>query len=130
MKQKESVSAAARTYTVLLQPELGGGYTVTCPTLPGLVTYGGTLAEARAMAVDAISGYLECLREDGEPIPESDPAAAPLVDRVSVQPPDDGSAAAGDDSWRYTMLSGRTASRLRMKAWRASSIAGSSAGGS
>jgi predicted RNase H-like HicB family nuclease len=57
---------------------------VTCPALPGLVTYGASREEARAMAADAIRGYLECLREDGEPIPESDPAPVPLVDRVSV----------------------------------------------
>jgi predicted RNase H-like HicB family nuclease len=57
---------------------------VTCPALPGLVTYGETLDEARAMAADAIRGYIECLQEEGEPIPESDPAPAPLVDRVSV----------------------------------------------
>ena len=84
MRRKESVSTAAYTYTVLLQPEPGDGYTVTCPALPGLVTYGGTLEEARAMAADAIRGYIECLREDGEPIPDSDPAPVPLVDRVSV----------------------------------------------
>jgi predicted RNase H-like HicB family nuclease len=69
---------------VLLQPEPEGGYTVTCPALPGLVTYGETLDDARAMAADAIQGYIDCLREDGEPIPESDPAPAPFVDQVSV----------------------------------------------
>jgi antitoxin HicB len=84
MGRKERVAAAAYTYTVLLQPEPEGGYTVTCPALPGLVTYGASLEEARAMAADAIRGYIECLREDGEPIPESDPAPVPLVDRVSV----------------------------------------------
>ena len=84
MRRRQSVSAAAYTYTVLLQPEPEGGYTVTCPALPGLVTYGETLEEARAMAADAIRGYIECLQEDGEPIPESDPDPAPLVDRVSV----------------------------------------------
>jgi predicted RNase H-like HicB family nuclease len=85
MRRKESVSAAAHTYTVLPQPEPEDGYTVTCPALPGLVTYGETLDEARAMAADAISGYIECLREDGEPIPDSDPTPAPLVERVSVK---------------------------------------------
>ena len=84
MRRKESISAAAYSYTVLLQPEPEGGYTVTCPTLPGLVTYGESLEEARAMAADAIRGYIECLREDGEPIPESDPTPSPLVERVSV----------------------------------------------
>ena len=85
MRRKESVSAATYTYTVLLQPEPEGGYTVTCPALPGLVTYGASLEDARAMAADAIRGYIECLREDGEPIPESDPAPLPLLDRVSVK---------------------------------------------
>jgi len=42
---------------------------VTCPALPGLVTEGETLEEARAMASDAIRGYLERLQKDGEPIP-------------------------------------------------------------
>ena len=84
MRREESISAAAYTYTVLLQPEPEGGYTVTCPALPGLVTYGETLDDARAMAADAIQGYIDCLREDGEPIPESDPAPAPFVDQVSV----------------------------------------------
>jgi predicted RNase H-like HicB family nuclease len=63
--------AAAYTYTVLLQPEPERGYTVTCPALPGLVTYGETMDDARAMAADAIRGYIECLREDGEPIPRA-----------------------------------------------------------
>ena len=37
------------------------------------------------MAADAIRGCIECLRADGEPIPESDPAPPPLVQRVSVK---------------------------------------------
>jgi antitoxin HicB len=84
MRRKERVSAAAFAYTVLLQPEPEGGYTVTCPTPPGLVTYGATLEEGRAMAADAIRGYVEGLREDGEPIPESDPEPVPLVERVTA----------------------------------------------
>ena len=56
-------------FTVVMTPDVGGGYVVTCPALPGLVTEGDTLEEARAMATDAIQGYLESLRKDGEPIP-------------------------------------------------------------
>jgi predicted RNase H-like HicB family nuclease len=95
MSRKQSASAAAYTYAVLLQPEPEGGYTVTCPTLPGLVTYCQSLDEARAMAADAIRGYIKCLREDGEPIPESDPAPVPLVDRVSLEAAGDAPAAGG-----------------------------------
>jgi predicted RNase H-like HicB family nuclease len=71
MARRKPITAAEHAYNILLQPEPEGGYTVTCPSLPGLVTYGETLEEARAMAADAIEGYLECLREDGLPLPES-----------------------------------------------------------
>jgi predicted RNase H-like HicB family nuclease len=39
------------------------------PLLPGLITYGRTLGEAREMARDAIRCHVEGLRKDGEPIP-------------------------------------------------------------
>jgi antitoxin HicB len=48
-------------YTVLMTPDETGGYVVTCPALPGLVTEGDTLEEAREMAADAIRGYIESL---------------------------------------------------------------------
>ena len=41
-------------YTVLFEPAAEEGYVVTCPALPGLVTEGDTLEEARAMAKDAL----------------------------------------------------------------------------
>jgi antitoxin HicB len=56
-------------FTVVITPDVTGGYVVTCPALPGLVTEGDTLEEARAMARDAIQGYLESLKKDGEEIP-------------------------------------------------------------
>ena len=56
-------------YTVLFEPDDDGGFVVTCPALPGLVTEGDTLQEAREMAEDAIRGYVESLRKDGLPIP-------------------------------------------------------------
>jgi|SRR5580704_481209 antitoxin HicB len=46
------------------------GYQVSVPLLPGLITYGRTLGEAREMAADAIRVHLEGLRKDGEPIPD------------------------------------------------------------
>ena len=62
-------SAPAVSFTVYFDAAPEGGYTVTCPALPGLVTEGDTLREARAMAKDAISGHLEALLLDGQPIP-------------------------------------------------------------
>lgn len=56
-------------YTIVLRPEPEGGFTASVPALPGCVTYGRTLKDAKAMARDAISGYIESLRKHREPIP-------------------------------------------------------------
>jgi predicted RNase H-like HicB family nuclease len=44
------------------EPAEEGGFVVTCPHLPGLVTEGDT-------AEDAIRGYIESLQKDHLPIP-------------------------------------------------------------
>ena len=73
-----------RTYTFVFNPEPEGGYTVTCPALPGLVTYGETLHEARAMARDAMEGLIEVMLDKAETIPESDAAEAlPRFNRLA-----------------------------------------------
>jgi len=69
-------------YTVIFEPAEEGGYVVTVPALPGLHTEGDTFEEARAMAEEAIRGYLECLREDGREIPVEHGHA--IAHRVSV----------------------------------------------
>jgi predicted RNase H-like HicB family nuclease len=61
-----------RSYTFVFNPEPEGGYTVTCPALPGLVTYGETLEEAREMARNAMEGLIESMRETGATMPDSD----------------------------------------------------------
>ena len=44
------------------------------PALPGCVTCGKTMEDAIEMSRDAITGYVESLIEDGEPVPvEDDP---------------------------------------------------------
>lgn len=50
------------------------GYQATVPALPGLVTFGRTLEEAREMAQDALRVYLEGMRKAGEPIPDESDA--------------------------------------------------------
>lgn len=56
-------------YNIILRPEPKGGFTVLVPALPGCITYGRDLAEAKKMAADAIRGYLASLQKHGEPIP-------------------------------------------------------------
>ena len=73
MIHKEPVTAIERTYTVVFLPcDRGYGYTATCPALPGVVTEGDTLEQARGNAKEAIELYFESLREDGLPIPASE----------------------------------------------------------
>jgi len=59
----------ARTYTAFLEGNEHGGYSVTVPALPGLVTEGKNLEHARSMAEDAIRCYIEGLKKAKEPIP-------------------------------------------------------------
>ncbi len=56
-------------YTAFFKTNENGGYTVTVPSLPGLVTEGKNLDHARAMAQDAIECYIQGLRGAKEPIP-------------------------------------------------------------
>lgn len=58
-----------RTFTVIIEPGEDHGFTVTCPALPGLVTEGRTLEEAREMAREAIVCCLESLQKAGLPLP-------------------------------------------------------------
>lgn len=77
------IDARQHEYTVLLDPdEDEGGFTVTVPALPGVVTQGETAEQALEMARDAILLYLEDLIADGEPIPTEH--IAPQLARVIV----------------------------------------------
>ena len=58
-----------RMFRIILNPELEGGFTVIVPSLPGCVTWGETIEEAKNMAAEAISLYLEDLEANGEEIP-------------------------------------------------------------
>jgi antitoxin HicB len=51
------------------QPE--GGYTVTSPLLPELVTEGDTLDEALAHVQDAVYAVVELYEDLGKPLPAS-----------------------------------------------------------
>ncbi len=59
---------ASKTYRIVLRHEPEGGYTVTVPSLPGCVTFGADITEARAMAKEAIAAYLESMAKHGEVI--------------------------------------------------------------
>jgi antitoxin HicB len=70
-------------YTVIFEKE-GDVYVATVPTLNYLSTFGETLEQARAMAAEAISLYLESLEADGEELPEPDTSSDVFTERISV----------------------------------------------
>lgn len=82
-KAQVSVTVERYTFTVVITPNDPDGYLVTCPALPGLVTQGETIEEAREMAADAVACHLESMIEDGLPIPEDLTLIAPVSVKVA-----------------------------------------------
>ena len=56
-------------YRVIVEQDEDGMFAVECPSLPGCVSQGKTRQEALRNIADAIEGYLESLRKNGDPIP-------------------------------------------------------------
>lgn len=68
-------------FTVVLEPQPGGGFTVSVPALPEVVTEGETEAQALAMAEEAIRAVVAYRRDHGLPIPVD---AEPQVRKITV----------------------------------------------
>lgn len=56
---------------LVLQPQPEGGYTITSPLLPELVTEGDTVEEALANVQDAVDAVIELYEDTGRPLPRS-----------------------------------------------------------
>ena len=83
--RKETVHAKSYRYTAVFTPAEEGGYVVTVPALPGCVTEGDTLEEARAMVRDALEGYIESLIDAGDEVPTEGPGS--FTEPVEVKVP-------------------------------------------
>jgi antitoxin HicB len=53
-----------------LTDDEGGGYLITFSDLPGCMSDGDTLVEAKRNAADAVAGYLASYRKHRDPVPE------------------------------------------------------------
>jgi antitoxin HicB len=62
---------------LVFEPQPEGGYTVTCPILPELITEGDTIAEALANAKDALIAIIEAYADLGRSLP-------PVLERVAL----------------------------------------------
>ena len=69
------------SFSVILEPQPGGGFTVLVPSMPEVVTEGDTEQEALANAEEAIRAVLQYRRAHGLPIPSD---TRPEIRRVTV----------------------------------------------
>jgi antitoxin HicB len=69
------------SFSIVLEPQEDGGFTVLVPALPEVVTEGDTESEALANAEEAIRAVLAYRRDNGIVIPAD---ARPEVRRVTV----------------------------------------------
>lgn len=58
-----------RRLPLVFAPQPEGGFTVTSPILPELVTEGDTLEDAFANVRDALAAVIELYEEEGRPLP-------------------------------------------------------------
>ena len=63
-----------RSYAVVLEPEVEGGYSVHIPAFQGAHTQGETVEECLANAREVIELHAEVMTGRGEPLPPSDVA--------------------------------------------------------
>ncbi|MBI5903274.1 MAG: type II toxin-antitoxin system HicB family antitoxin [Deltaproteobacteria bacterium] len=54
---------------VVLYQDEDGVWIAECPSLPGVVSDGATVEETIANVKEAITGYIEALKEDNLPVP-------------------------------------------------------------
>jgi len=59
-----------RHYIALIHKDADSDYGVSFPDLPGVITAGSNLDEARKMAAEALAFHLKGMAEDGEAVPE------------------------------------------------------------
>lgn len=69
MKTGEEAQETLYKIPLVLEPQPEGGYTITCPLLPELITEGDTAQEALGNIPDALAALLEAYRRLGRPIP-------------------------------------------------------------
>jgi antitoxin HicB len=69
------------SFSVILEPQEGGGFTVLVPALPEVITEGDSEHEALANAEEAIRAILEYRRDNGIPIPAD---ADPQIRRITL----------------------------------------------
>ncbi|MCL0040097.1 type II toxin-antitoxin system HicB family antitoxin [Thermodesulfovibrionales bacterium] len=55
---------------LILEPQPEGGYTITCPILPDLITEADNLNEVIPNVADALTALIEAYEDLNKPLPE------------------------------------------------------------
>ena len=69
-----------RHYIALIHKDAEGDYGVSFPDLPGCISAGSSLDEARAMAVEALALHVAGMTEEDEAVPEPSSLEAVMSD--------------------------------------------------
>ena len=56
---------------LILEPQPEGGYTITCPLLPNLITEADTLEEVMPNVADALAALIEAYEDLKQPLPSA-----------------------------------------------------------
>src|SRR6266567_4503503 len=81
MDRRNNIMAETYIFSVILEPQENGGFTVLVPALPEVVTEGDTEKEALANVEEAIRAIVAYRRDNGIAIPAD---AQPEIRRVTV----------------------------------------------
>lgn len=69
-------------YIALIHKDADSEFGVSFPDLPGCISVGASLEEARANAEEALALHVEGMAEDGEPIPAPSSLDAVMADPI------------------------------------------------
>lgn len=78
-----------RHYIALIHKDADSDYGVSFPDLPGVITAGSNLDEARKMAAEALAFHLKGMAEDGEAVLIDAPEADVKSVRINITMPAD-----------------------------------------
>jgi predicted RNase H-like HicB family nuclease len=70
---EQLLSEIMASYIALLRKDKNSDYGVEFPDLPGCISAGTTLEEARRMAEEALAAHAAFLRENGDEVPAPSP---------------------------------------------------------
>jgi len=73
-----------RRFNAVIERDSEGKWTLTVPALPGHVACGDSEEEVLSLAQEGVPFHLECLREEGLPVPEDEGEAKVVTLEVAA----------------------------------------------